>query len=182
MISTREQLTEDLVRTGGGDVAAFIRVYHATSAKIFGVVARILGRNDAAQEIVQEVYFRVWQKAGDFDREQGSPITWLVSIARNRALDERRRRQFVPLEDVPHLLEIASCEDITGAYIDAEEVRRIEACLARLEETERRALQLVYYQGFTREEAASRCCLTVAAVRSLIRQGLAKLKSCLTHG
>lgn len=180
MSVTRDQLSDDLAKVAAGDVTAFVRVYQATSRKLFGVVVRILGRNDLADEILQEVYVRVWQRAGDFSRDQSSPITWLVSIARNRALDEKRRKVERPLDDLPDYLEIPSGEDIFGDYLQAEELRRLHDCLARLEPEQRKILEIVYLSGSTRDEAGARLGLTPAAVRSSLRLSLAALKKCLT--
>jgi RNA polymerase sigma-70 factor (ECF subfamily) len=177
---SRKQLADDLGRAGQGDVAAFVRVYHATSAKLFGVVVRILGRGEVAEEILQEIYLRVWQRADGFDRDQSSPITWLVAIARNRALDERRRRQLVSLDEVPGLFEMASDEDIEAENLAAEEHRRLKACIEALEPDQKRSLELIYAHGLTRDEAAQRMGQKVTTVRTWIRQGLAALKKCLT--
>ena len=83
----RKQLAAAIVRVAGGDRAALQLVYHATSAKLFGIVLRILGDRGEAEDVLQDVYLTVWRKAGRFDATVASPITWLVSIARNRAID-----------------------------------------------------------------------------------------------
>ena len=75
---SRQELIEALERTAGGDLAAFKAVYAATSVKLYGIIIRILGRAELADEVLQEVYVRVWQRAGDFDRTNSSPITWLA--------------------------------------------------------------------------------------------------------
>lgn len=181
MSTTRDQLADDLAKVAAGDVAAFVRVYQATSRKLFGVVVRILGRSDLADEILQEVYVRVWQRSGEFVREQSSPITWLVTIARNRALDEKRRKVARPLDDVPDYLEIPSNEDIAAEYLEAEDLRRLHACLERLDPARRKLLEVVYFAGLTRDDAAERLGMTPAAVRSSLRTSLVELKSCLKH-
>ena len=84
-------LTQLLVRVAARDKAAFATLYKQTHAKLYGVVARILIRSDLAGEVLQEAYVRIWDKAGDFDPAKGSPIAWMATIARNRALDELRR-------------------------------------------------------------------------------------------
>jgi RNA polymerase sigma factor (sigma-70 family) len=84
---TRQELVEALVRTARGDRAAFEKIYASTAAKLFGIVIRILGRWDVAEDVLQDVYVRVLQHAGDLDPASGSPITWMATIARNRALD-----------------------------------------------------------------------------------------------
>src|ERR1700742_754311 len=91
-----------------GDEAAFERLYAATKAKLFGVVLRILRRDDLAEEVVQEAYVKIWNAAGQFNPGLASPITWMVSIARNRAIDMLRKRGEVSIEDEPAAMEVAS--------------------------------------------------------------------------
>ena len=84
-------LADLLGRTAARDAAAFAALYKLTSSKLYGVVARILTRGDAAADVLQEAYVRIWEKAGEFDPAKGSPLAWMATIARNRALDEVRR-------------------------------------------------------------------------------------------
>src|SRR5271156_2013941 len=94
-------LVDLLRRVGARDRAAFAILYRQTAAKLHGVVARILTRGDLSGEVLQEVYVRIWEKASDFDPAKGSPLAWMATIARNRALDEVRRVKPVSLEDMP---------------------------------------------------------------------------------
>lgn len=176
---TRDCLARDLERVATGDVDAFVRVYHATSCKLFGVVVRILGRGDLAEEILQEVYLRIWQRASDFDAARASPITWLATIARNRALDEGRRRSMSSIEDMPELLEFPSSEDIAESYLAGEELRRLQGALDRLPQDERKVVQLVYFEGLTRDQVAQRVGQTTATVNNWLRSGLMQLKRAL---
>src|SRR6201990_3052874 len=82
-----------------GDEAAFERLYGATRAKLYGVVLRILRRTDLADEVLQDTYLRIWRSAGEFDPGIATPITWMVAIARNRALDLVRKKRESSLED-----------------------------------------------------------------------------------
>ena len=97
-----------LRRVAARDEAAFAALYRQTSAKLYGVVARILSRGDAGAEALQEAYVRIWEKAGDFDPAKGSPLAWMATIARNRALDEVRRVRPASLEDMPEGFEPAA--------------------------------------------------------------------------
>lgn len=179
MSVTRDQLADDLAKVAAGDVEAFVRVYQATSRKLFGVIVRILGRSDVADEVLQEVYVRVWQRSGEFVREQSSPITWLVTIARNRALDEKRRKVALSLDAVPDYLEISSDEDVAAELLGAEELRRLKACLERLDPFRRKLLEAIYFAGLTRDDAGRRFGLTPGAVKSSIRTSLSELRNCL---
>ena len=91
-----------------GDEAAFERLYVATRAKLYGVLLRILGRPALAEEVMQETYLKVWKMADKFDPTIASPITWMVAMARNRAIDIVRKRGEVSIEDEPEALEVAS--------------------------------------------------------------------------
>jgi RNA polymerase sigma-70 factor (ECF subfamily) len=102
-------------------------MYAATCVKLYGVVVRILGRRELAEEVLQEVYIRVWQRAAEYDPSIGSPITWLVSIARNRALDEAKRKTMRSLEDCPELPRPS--DDPLANHERNEEQRRLLACL-----------------------------------------------------
>src|SRR5215510_14602187 len=101
--ATRSQLAAALVRVASGDRAALRLVYQDTSAKLFGVCLRILNDRSEAEDVLQDVYVTVWRKAASFDPARASPITWLVAIARNRAIDRLRAsavsRRAEPIEN-----------------------------------------------------------------------------------
>ncbi len=110
-MQTPQEISSLLARVARKDRAAFAAVYQATSAKLYGIVLRILKRRDIADEVLQEVYVKIWERAADFDPKMASPITWMATIARNRALDEVRRKKPDSIEDHPEVLDIASGEE-----------------------------------------------------------------------
>ena len=176
---SRSDLAGDLEQVATGNVDAYIRVYRATSAKLFGIIVRILGRGEVAEEILQEVYLRVWQKAAEFNRERASPITWLATIARNRALDEGRKRKLASVEDMPELLDVPSGEDIERDHLALDEFRRLHQSLAGLQPEQRKIVELVYFEGLTRDEVARRIGGTTSSVNTLLKQSIQKLKDVL---
>src|SRR6476620_10041907 len=101
--ATRSQLAAALARVAGGDHAALRIVYQDTSAKLFGVCLRILKDRSEAEDVLQDVYVTVWRKAATFDSGRASPITWMVAIARNRAIDRLRSgassRRMAPIDE-----------------------------------------------------------------------------------
>src|ERR1700684_1992868 len=103
-----DDLADLLRRIAARDAAAFAALYKQTSAKLYGVVARILTRGDVAADVLQEAYVRIWEKAGEFDPLKGSALGWMASIARNRALDEVRRVRPGSLDDQPDGFERAA--------------------------------------------------------------------------
>jgi RNA polymerase sigma-70 factor, ECF subfamily len=174
--SSRQDLVDALKRTGRGDQAAFRSVYAATSVKLFGIVVRILGRRDLAEEVLQEVYIRVWQRAVDFDPAISSPITWLVTIARNRALDETRRKTSRSLGDCPELVRESSDASPRTDHERNENHLRLMACLDRLRPDERKAVVAAYHYGMTREEIARSTNRPVATAKTWLRRSLARIK------
>ncbi|WP_247468381.1 sigma-70 family RNA polymerase sigma factor, partial [Bradyrhizobium sp. 62] len=117
-----------------GDQAAFERLYVATRAKLYGVVLRILRRQDLAEEVIQETYVKIWNSAGQFNPALASPITWMASIARNRAIDIVRKKTEVSIEEEPQAMEVASdSPDPLARREMTEELRRLLECIGRLE-------------------------------------------------
>jgi RNA polymerase sigma-70 factor (ECF subfamily) len=176
---SKQDLVDALTRTAKGDKAAFELLYRATSLKLFGIIARILGRSDLAAEVLQEVYIRVWQRAGEYNATTSSPITWLAAIARNRALDEAKRKTMSSLEEHPDVLDLPSQDDPAASHEQNEEMRRLRECLERLEQDKRELVLLAYFNGMTREEIANRIDRPVATVKTWLRRSLAQLKDCL---
>lgn len=175
----RQDLAEALKLTAQGNQAALRRVYAATSVKLFGVIFRILGRRDLAEDVLQEVYIRVWERAGEFNPAEGSPIAWLVTIARKRALDDIRRTTTRPLDECPNPLDASGDGNPIGDHEQQEEHHRLLACLDRLGPDMKEVVVLAYYYGMTREEIARRTNRPVATVQAWLRQGLARVKDSL---
>jgi RNA polymerase sigma-70 factor, ECF subfamily len=152
-----DDLSNLLSRIATRDTVAFAALYKQTSAKLYGVVARILTRGDVAADVLQEVYVRVWEKAGEFDPLKGSPLAWMATIARNRALDEVRRVRPVSLEDQPEGFEPAAEEiDPLAARERSEGLTALVDCLKALDEEKRAIVLLAYYRGSSREALAKR--------------------------
>jgi RNA polymerase sigma factor (sigma-70 family) len=177
----RRQLVAVINRVVGGDRAALRLVYSETSAKLFGVCLRILGDRSEAEDVLQDVYLTVWRKAASFDEGVASPITWLVAIARNRSIDRLRSRASaranVPIEaaaDVPD----GSLSPIERLEI-GEDRARLRDCLQELEERQSAAIRSAFLDGFTYEELAEKARVPLGTMKSWIRRGLLKLRTCL---
>ena len=173
-------LAQLLARVAARDRAAFATLYKQTQAKLYGVVARILVRSDLAGEVLQEAYVRIWQKAGDFDSAKGSPIAWMATIARNRALDEVRRVKPLALEDMPESFEPAAEEvDPLGSRERSEQLAALMRCLAQLDEEKRQIVLLAYYRGASREALSKRFERPVPTIKTWLHRSLAQLRDCL---
>ena len=179
--SSGPDLVALMSRVATRDRAAFAELYRLTAAKLHGVVARILTRGDQSGEVVQEVYVRIWEKAGDFDSAKGSPIAWMATIARNRALDEVRRVRPVSLEDMPEGFEPAAEEiDPMATRERSEQLVALTNCLKTLDEEKRQIIMLAYYRGFSREALSERFHTPVPTIKTWLRRGLAQLRDCLS--
>jgi RNA polymerase sigma-70 factor, ECF subfamily len=179
--ATAAELADLLRRVAARDSAAFAMLYKQTRAKLYGVIARILTKGDLSGEVLQEVFVRIWEKAGDYDVDKGSPIAWMATIARNRALDEIRRVRPVSLEDMPEGFEPAAEEvDPLGARDRSERLSALMNCLQTLDEEKRDVVLLAYYRGFSREALAKRMQRPVPTIKTWLRRGLAQLRDCLS--
>ncbi len=169
-----------LRRIATRDEMAFAALYKSTSAKLYGVVARILPRGDAAADALQEAYVRIWERAGEFDLAKGSPLAWMATIARNRALDEVRRVRPGSLEDLPKTFEPAGDDvDPLAARERSEGLAAVINCLQALEKEKRSIVLLAYYRGVSREALALRFGRPVPTIKTWLHRSLAQLRDCL---
>jgi RNA polymerase sigma-70 factor (ECF subfamily) len=174
------ELAAIMTRVAQRDRAAFAQLYNATSAKLYGVVLRILLRRDLSDEVLQEVYLKIWQKAVDFDAARSSPITWMVTIARNRALDVKRRKQPQSLEDLPDSFDIAAeIDDPLQSREQREALHQINRCMQGIEQPKRDMVLLAYLHGLSREQLAEKFNAPVATIKTWIHRSLTQLRMCL---
>jgi len=178
---TREELALALIRTGAGDRSAFRTVYESTSAKLLGVCLRILSDRQLAEDVLQDTYLTVWKKASTFDSTRASPITWLVTIARNRSIDRMRStapmRRAAPVEDAH---ELADSAPLAADVIESnDEVSRLNTCLETLDNKARGAIRTAFLEGITYDALATRENVPLGTMKSWIRRGLLRLRSCL---
>src|SRR6478735_5100410 len=176
----RTLLAAAIARIAAGERNGLQTAYRLTSAKLFGVCLRILHERAEAEDVLQEVFLTVWQKAADFDPGRASPMTWLITIARNRAIDRLRARgqarRLVPIEDAADVADAAPLPE--SLMEDAQANARLKACLGGLEGHEQKALQGAFFDGATYEEMAERMKVPLGTMKSWIRRALLKLRAC----
>ncbi len=182
----RTRLVAALTAVGRGDRAALRQVYDMTAAKLFGICLRICGERASAEDVLQTVYIKVWERAGQFDATRASPITWLSTIARNGAIDWRRSVAGRAVRDtLPEQAAFAVADDSLRAdqsLVAAEEGERLHHCLDELEGRTRASIRAAFFDGATYAELAARENVPLGTMKSWIRRGLLRLKDCLGDG
>ena len=167
-VATRSQLAAALVRVATGDRAALRIVYQDTSAKLFGVCLRILNDRSEAEDVLQDVYVTVWRKAASFDPAKASPITWLVAIARNRAIDKLRAsavsRRSEPIESAEDVRDEAPAA--LDLVVASEQQARLKTCLGELEERTSNVIRSAFLDGVTYEQLAARMNVPLGTMKS----------------
>lgn len=179
MASGSRQLITLIDRIANGDRRAFADAYNATSAKLYGVILRILKNRERANDVLQEVYIKLWQRAGHFNPEKASPMTWLCTIARNSAIDEIRRVRPVMVEtDYTDLVSDSGPSPAASAQI-SQELSKLNECLDLLGNEQRIIIKKAYLDGYTRSELAEISGKPLGTVKSWLRRGLLQLRDCL---
>ena len=181
-----------LARTAMADRVAFAELYQRTSGHLFAVLLRIQRDRSQAEDLLQEVYVAVWRAAGGFDVARSQPLTWLTSIARNRAIDSLRRRQAQP-----QLVSTTRDADDDDSRLDAVEsavapgsgplelldqacdARELTRCMQGLSAVQRQSVALAFYDGLSHAEVAEHLKQPLGTVKSWLRRALQTLKDCL---
>lgn len=174
------EIADLIARCALRDRQAFRELYRRTSAKLFGVSLRILKDRAEAEEALQEVYVKIWQRADRYVAGGYSPISWLVAVARNHALDILRARKPVT-DDIDAALDVADAGPTPEqATLDAGQRSQIDGCLDQLEATKADAVRGAYLDGFSYEELATRHSVPLNTMRTWLRRSLIKLRECLS--
>jgi RNA polymerase sigma-70 factor (ECF subfamily) len=170
-----------LAAVAKGDADAFQRLYEATRAKLYGVLLRILGRPELAEDVMQETYLKVWTTAGKFDPTLGSPITWMVAMARNRAIDIMRKKGEISIEETQiEAMGVAAENSAPLARREmTEELRRLLSCLGKLDPEKQRIVLLAYYSGWSREQLAKKLDIPVNTIKTWLRRSLLEVRECM---
>ncbi|MEO8530673.1 MAG: sigma-70 family RNA polymerase sigma factor [Deltaproteobacteria bacterium] len=174
------QQIEDLIaQVALGNRKAFSELYDLTSAKLFGVSLRVLSNQAEAEDVLQEAYIKIWQSAGKYQVNGLSPMTWLITLTRNTAIDRiRQRRQTVDINDQVDLADKRpNPED--SAVLSAER-RRLEGCLSTLESDRATAVRGAYVEGYSYDELAAKFNVPLNTMRTWLRRSLLSLRECLS--
>ncbi|MGN6529694.1 MAG: sigma-70 family RNA polymerase sigma factor [Burkholderiaceae bacterium] len=188
------RLADLIARCALGDRVAFRLLYDATAARLLGVIAQLVGRGAQAEDVLQEVYVRIWKSAGQYRPAAGAPMAWMAAAARYRAIDHLRARGARPevaVADLPRTEEgDDDADDPTrrlpdpGRSPDGEVEARsgaeaVQGCLKRLQGAQQQSISLAYYQGLSHGEIAAHLGAPLGSVKTWVRRGLIALKACL---
>jgi RNA polymerase sigma factor (sigma-70 family) len=176
------RLMQLLARTAMKDQQAFAELYRMAAPHLFAVALRILREAAAAEEVLQESFVNVWHHAASYVAAKSQPLTWLTSIVRNRCLDQLRRREVetVTMDDEEEGLTLAApgptALELLLAGADA---LAVKDCVDALEPAQKQAIALAFFQGLSHSELARHLRQPLGTVKSWVRRGLERLRSCL---
>lgn len=168
-----------LVRIGDGDQSAFAELYDALSARVFGLILRVLVDRSQSEEVLQEVFLEIWQSASRFAPKKGRGRTWVLTIAHRRAVDRVRASQASTDRDVRtgiRDLEVPHDGVAEQAELRLERTRIIEA-LRELPDPQREAITLAYFGGYSQTEIAALTGAPLGTVKTRMRDGLSRLRT-----
>jgi RNA polymerase sigma-70 factor, ECF subfamily len=165
-------------RVGNQDREAFSQLYERFSTLVFTLAMRMLKIHSDAEDLLQEVFVQVWRQAQGYSAERGSPEAWIINIARSRAIDKirsiRRMEKSFVLTDDPARAE--SGKNVESSAAESETRLTMNAALANLPETQRRVLELAYFDGLTQTEIAKRLAEPLGTVKTRMRSGIQRLR------
>jgi len=174
-----------LARVALGDQTAFADLYRQSSPHLYGVAVRILREGAAAEEILQEAFVSIWHHAGSYQAAKSQPLTWLTAIVRNRCLDQLRRRELDTVtmtndDDEGKEFDLPSGDPTPVEMLLAgAEAQSVRDCVETLDAGPKQAIALAFYQGLSHAELAEHMRQPLGTVKSWVRRGLERLKSCL---
>ena len=186
----QQTLAELMSRVALRDPAAFKQLYDATVCCLLGITVRMLHDRCWAEEVVQEVYVSIWHTAPNYSPHKAQPMTWLMAVARNKALDALRSSR----ADRQHCVRPTGSGDDDDAdlpdradagagpleqLLQAVDAHQLRCCLERLEPPQRQAIALAFYDGLTHAELALHMNQPLGTVKAWVRRGLDRLKRCL---
>jgi RNA polymerase sigma-70 factor (ECF subfamily) len=177
-----------LARVAKGDQQAFSQLYDLSSTLLFSITLRILGQREDAAELLQEVYLEIWSKVVRYDVSRGTPIAWLITLTRSRALDRLRMRgtrAHPPAGQAVNNQPTSPIADYNPPPVEAQadqELRtHVSNILSTLPHAQQQAIELAYYEGLSHTEISARLGQPVEAVKTRLKLGMAKLRESLRH-
>ncbi len=164
----------------GREEAALAAFYDATASRVYTLALRIIGNREAAEEVTQDVYLQVWQRARDYDPLRGKVTTWVYTVCRSRAIDQLRRHQPEGTRNTAEFAELTDehrvMPDPGDALAELEQGNTLHAALGTLEAAERQLLALAYFRGMSHQEIAGRTGMPLGTVKTILRKAINVLR------
>jgi RNA polymerase sigma-70 factor (ECF subfamily) len=179
-MAEQEELARLLQATARADRQAFARLYELTAPKLLAACVHMLKRRELAEDVLQDLFVKVWHRASDYQAERGSVMTWLYSVQRYLALDKLRARR--PTEELDDELSNTLAfdgPDPAANAISSDMAARVHQCLETLTDVQRRTVTLAFFEGLTHTELTQRLQTPLGTVKSWVRRGLLGLQKCL---
>ncbi len=168
-------------RVALGDRSAFSKLYDASSAKLFGVALRVLNNTASAEDVLQETFMKIWRYGDRYASTGNSPMTWLITIARNTAIDRLRATKYTSdIADVEDRM-AASGPTPEQSVIAGSEAARIVGCLDELPDDRRSAVRGAYLEGASYADLAAKFDVPINTMRTWLRRSLIALRECMTQ-
>ncbi|HEY8294407.1 MAG TPA: ECF RNA polymerase sigma factor SigK [Micrococcaceae bacterium] len=177
----RAELADLIQRTARGDQSAFAELYRLTSRRVYGLARRVLVDAELAEDTTQEVYLQLWQAAAKYEPSAGSPLAWILTITHRRAVDRVRSAQSSTDREARYgaASQVIEHDEVVDTVSSRMEADTVVNCLETLTPTQQESVRLAYYGGLSYREVAERLGAAVPTVKSRIRDGLLRLKTCL---
>jgi len=177
---------ELLRRIGAGDLPSFEELYRRFSGMLFATIFRILNQQEAAEDVLQEVFLQIWEKAPLYDPVRGKPLTWIVTLARNKAIDrlrstQRSHRLQSEVEREAQAFDPAEERNSADALEAVEQGKLVREAVQKLSKDQREAISLAFFSGLTQTEIAERVGEPLGTVKARIRRGMMRLREVLKN-
>ncbi|WP_121104078.1 RNA polymerase sigma factor [Pseudomonas sp. WPR_5_2] len=178
-IADADQLRQLLAQCSLGDRRAFETLYRSVGPRLHGVALRFMGRQDLAEEVLQESFVRIWNNASRYEAHLSAPLTWMINITRNQAIDQLRKHRDRPLSDAEEQTLVDESPSVDEQLNSAREASALNRCLDSLDGMQRQSITVAYFQGLSCAELAEHLAAPLGSVKSWIRRGMERLRRCL---
>lgn len=178
-IADTDPLRQLLAQCSLGDRRAFETLYRSVGPRLHGVALRFMGRADLAEEVLQESFVRIWNNASRYEAHLSAPLTWMINITRNQAIDQLRKHRDRPLTDVEEQALVDESPSAEEQLSRAREANALNRCLESLEGMQRQSITVAYFHGLSCSELAEHLAAPLGSVKSWIRRGMERLRRCL---
>jgi RNA polymerase sigma-70 factor (ECF subfamily) len=174
-----DELRQLLAQCSLGNRRAFESLYRKVSGHLFAVALRCMGHRDLAEDVVQEAFVRIWNSASQYDATLSAPMTWMVSITRNKAIDQLRKHREEPLTDEQAQALFDQAPSAHAQMESQRDAKALQRCLDTLDGMQRRSIITAYFHGASHGDLVTQLGAPLGTVKSWIRRGMDRLRRCL---